>query len=209
MKSTLHGVHTHTTFIILDRHYSWPSTTVPTVIDMMVLRPPCCTPPSPTALTSPVCLHTPYPQHSFWSGCKQIASSWCFAILFVCACVLLACVSSSQFFGDRQIFWRYMVHIGPFREVERPRQDFKRSFQAIQLHGLGATLGWSYHRIPNVLTIATLQAGLRPVEAQFGGFSDPERTTGGFRRDICVLTASPEGSLDSFEELGVLSHHLV
>ena len=99
MTNTLHGVHTHTTFIILDRHYSWPSTTVPTVIDMMVLRPPCCTPPSPTALTSPVCLHTPYSRHSFWSGCKQIASSWCFAILFVCACVLLACVSSSYFFG--------------------------------------------------------------------------------------------------------------
>ena len=28
-------------------------------------------------------------------------------------------------------------------------------------------------------------------------------------QDICVLVASPEGSLDSFEELGVLSHHLV
>ena len=98
MRNTLHGVHTHTTFIILDRHYSWPSTTVSTVTDMMVLRPPCCTPPSPTALTSPVCLHTPYSRHSFWSGCKQIASSWCFAILFVCACVLLACVSSSEFF---------------------------------------------------------------------------------------------------------------
>ena len=97
----------------------------------------------------------------------------------------------------------------PFSEVERPRQDFKRSFQAIQLQRLGATLSWSYHRIPNVLTIATLQAGLRPVEAQFGDFSDPERTTGGFRRDICVLTASPEGFLDSSEELGVLSHHLV
>ena len=202
MKSTLHGVHTHTTFIILDRHYSWPSTTVSTVTDMMVLRPPCCTPPSPTALTSPLCLHTPYSRHSFWSGCKQIASSWCFAILFVCACVLLACVSSSQFFGA-------CVHMRPFSEVERPRQDFKRSFQAIQLQRLDATLGWSYRSIPNVLTIATLQAGLRPVEAQFGGFSDPERTTGGFRRDICVLTASPEGSLDSFEELGVLSHHLV
>ena len=97
----------------------------------------------------------------------------------------------------------------PLPEVERPRQDFKRSFQAIQLHGMDATLGWSYRSIPNVLTIATLQAGLRPVEAQFDGFSNPERTTGGFRRDICVLTASPEGSLDSCEELGVLSHHLV
>ena len=74
---------------------------------------------------------------------------------------------------------------------------------------MDTTLGWSYHRIPNVLTIATLQAGLRPVEAQFGDFSDPERTTGGFRRDICVLTASPEGCLGCFEELGVLSHHLV
>ena len=74
---------------------------------------------------------------------------------------------------------------------------------------MDTTLGWSYHRIPNVLTFATLQAGLRPVEAQFGGFSDPERTTGGVRRDICVLTASPEGSLGSSEELGVLSHHLV
>ena len=52
---------------------------------------------------------------------------------------------------------------------------------------MDTTLGWSYHRIPNVLTFATLQAGLRPVEAQFGGFSDPERTTGGFRRDICAL----------------------
>ena len=97
----------------------------------------------------------------------------------------------------------------PLPEVERPRQDFKRSFQAIQLQAM-ATLGRaSYRSIPNVLTIATLQAGLRPVEAQFGGFSDPERTTGGFRRDICVLTASPEGFLDSSEELGVLSHHLV
>jgi len=55
MRNTLHGVHTHTTFIILDQHYSWPSTTVSTVTDMMVLRPPCCTPPSPTTLTSPVC----------------------------------------------------------------------------------------------------------------------------------------------------------
>ena len=145
---------------------------VPIVIDMMVLRLPCCTPPSPTTLTSPVCLHTPYSRHSFWSGCKQIASSWCFAILFVCACVLLACVSSSQFFGD-------MVHIGPFPEVERPRQDFKRSFQAIQLQGLDATLGWSYRSIPNVLTIATLQAGLRPVEAQFVGFCDPQRKNDG------------------------------
>ena len=97
----------------------------------------------------------------------------------------------------------------PFSEVERPRQDFKRSFQAIQLQRLGATLGWSYHKIPNVLTIATLQAGLRPVKAQFGGFSDPERTTGGGRRDICVLTSTPEGCLGCFEELGVLSHHLV
>ena len=33
MKSTLHGVHTHTTFIILDRHFSWPSTTVSNVTD--------------------------------------------------------------------------------------------------------------------------------------------------------------------------------
>ena len=74
---------------------------------------------------------------------------------------------------------------------------------------MDTTLNSSYRTIPNVLTIATLQASLRPVEAQFGDFSDPERTTGGFRRDICVLTASPEGFLDSSEELGVLSHHLV
>ena len=53
----------------------------------------------------------------------------------------------------------------PFSEVERPRQDFKRSFQAIQLQAM-ATLGRaSYRSIPNVLTIAALQAGLRPVEA--------------------------------------------
>ena len=61
---------------------------------------------------------------------------------------------------------------------------------------MDTTLNSSYRTIPNVLTIATLQAGLRPVEAQFGGFSDPERTTGGFRRDICVLTATVEGGLD-------------
>jgi hypothetical protein len=97
----------------------------------------------------------------------------------------------------------------PFPEVERPRQDFKRIFQAIQLQVMDATLGWSYRRIPNVLTIATLQAGLRPVQAQFGGFCDPERATDGWRRDICVLTATPEGLLNHFEELGVLSHHLV
>jgi len=64
-------------------------------------------------------------------------------------------------------------------------------------------------QIPNVLTFATLQADLRPIEAQFGGFCDPERATDGWRRDICVLTATPEGLLNHFEELGVLSHHLV
>ena len=74
---------------------------------------------------------------------------------------------------------------------------------------MDTTLGWSYHRIPNVLTFATLQAGLRPVEAQFGGFCDPERKNDGWRREICVLTATVEDGLDSFEELGVLSHHLV
>jgi len=74
---------------------------------------------------------------------------------------------------------------------------------------MDTTLGWSYHRIHNVLTIATLQAGLRPVEAQFVGFCDLECATDGWRRDICVLTATPEGFLNSFEELGVLSHHLV
>ena len=97
----------------------------------------------------------------------------------------------------------------PLPEVKRPRQDFKRSFQAIQLQAM-ATLGRaSYRSIPNVPIIAALQAGLRPVEAQFDGFSNPERTTGGFRRDICVLTSTPEGCLGCFEELGVLSHHLV
>jgi hypothetical protein len=116
--------------------------------------------------------------------------------------VLLACVSSSEFFV-------LMVQRCPLSEVDKHRQEFKRSFQAIQLQTMDTALGWSYQSIPNVLTIATLQAGLRPVEAQFGGFSNPERTTGGCRRDICVLTASPEGCLGCFEELGVLSHHLV
>ena len=156
MTITLHGVHTHTTFIIQDWRYSWPSTTVPTVMDMMVLRPPCCTSPSPIALTQPVCLHTPYSPHSFWSGCKYIASSWCFVILFVCAYVLLACVSSSGIFV-------LSVQMRPFREVERPTQDFKRSLQAIQLHGMDTSLAGSYRNISNVPIIAALQAGLRLV----------------------------------------------
>ena len=57
----------------------------------------------------------------------------------------------------------FCVHMRPFPEVERPRQDFKRSFQAIQLQGLDATLGWSYRSIPNLPIIAALQAGLRSV----------------------------------------------
>ena len=39
------------------------------------------------------------------------------------------------------------------------------------------------------------QDGLRPAEAQFINLNDPRRTTGGFRRHICVLTATPEGFL--------------
>ena len=74
---------------------------------------------------------------------------------------------------------------------------------------MDTSLNSSYRTIPNVLTITTLQAGLRSVEAQFVGFCDPECATDGWRRDICVLTATPEGFLNSFEELGVLSHHLV
>ena len=44
---------------------------------------------------------------------------------------------------------------------------------------MDTTLNGSYRTIPNVLTVATLQAGLRPVEAQFGGFCDPERKNDG------------------------------
>ena len=45
--------------------------------------------------------------------------------------------------------------------------------------------------------------GLRPIEAQIFGFNDPRRKTGGYRRHIYVLTATPEGGLASSREMGV------
>ena len=45
---------------------------------------PCCSLPTPIALTSPVCLHTPSLRHSFHSDSRDSSSSWPFAIVLVC-----------------------------------------------------------------------------------------------------------------------------
>ena len=71
-------------------------------------------------------------------------------------------------------------------------------------------LGTTCHfAITIVCYFFNFQDGLRPAEAQFVNLNDPRRKTGGYRRHIYVLTASPEGCLASSREMGVLSHHLV
>ena len=97
----------------------------------------------------------------------------------------------------------------PLVEVEGSAQQSERSLQAIQLQPMDTLGTSSYRTIPNVLVFVVLQTSLRPVEAQLVNTNDPRRKTGGYRCHIYVLTASPEGCLGSFEELGVLSHHLV